>query len=146
MKDDKLINRFAHLIREADNLSNVQNEQIFYYINRVTPENMTICIEVSAPESVLNETIKTVMNEEKEAEKVFYSQGYFDHIARLQALQCKADIMSICMDCEKNIQIGEERFPDYATNSKQVRCQYCFYRNMEGWMQPKREDDAEEDD
>lgn len=144
MKDDKLVCRFAHIIREAENLSN-EPEQLFYYINRNNSDTMTICIEINAPEKILDETIKSALNDEKLAEKVFYTPAYYDQLSRREALLRKPDIASTCMECGKHIEPCEERFPDYTANSKQVRCKRCCFREIEKWIKQQEEDDDIDD-
>jgi DNA-directed RNA polymerase subunit RPC12/RpoP len=141
MTDNKQINRFAHLLREAENLSSTNDEHLFYYINRISADKMVVMIEVGASESIIDETIKTALTEEKISEKVFYTQAYFDQLARMEALRRKPDCATICMDCGKHIQASEERFPDYATKTAQVRCKRCCFKEIENWMKQQDEED-----
>ncbi len=143
MNKNKLVNRFAHIIREADNLSVLQDEHaLFYYIQRVALDRMLLMVEIEAPEEVLNDTIDAALSPQQIAEKVFHTQGFYDHLARKEAVQRRPAVASICMDCGKFIEVGEERFPDYDT--KQVRCRECFLAEMDIWMHGKQDSDAED--
>ncbi|SMC92414.1 hypothetical protein [Sporomusa malonica] len=87
MNKNKLVNRFAHIIREADNLSMLQDEHaLFYYIQRVALDKMLLTVEIEAPEEVLNDTIDTALSPQQIAEKVFQTQGFYDHLSRKEAI------------------------------------------------------------
>lgn len=139
MNKNKLVNRFAHIIREADNLSLLQEEHaLFFYVQRTALDKMVLMVEIEAPEEVLDDAIKTALSPQQIAEKVFQTQGYYEHLSRKEALQRQPGVASICMDCGKLIEGGEERFPDCDTN--QVRCRECFLQEMETWMHGKPSD------
>ena len=143
MNNSKLVHRFAHIIREADNLSMLQDEHaLFYYIQRVALDKILLTVEIEAPEEVLNDTIDAALSPKQIAEKVFFTQGFYDHLSRKEALQRRPAVASICMDCGKLIEVGEERFPDHDT--KQVRCRECFLKEMDIWMHGKPNADNED--